>query len=152
MKINPRSILCLLLPLTQMHALANSAPLIVYGQLISKFNATISLADKVYWNETEDRSFVHFKEHEVVSETEYDVNGNFIATVKYYKSPDLLPRRLALELRKKFPDKTIFGITEITTETETCYYIKLEDSKKWITVKGSSNGFLTVVDKLNKQL
>ncbi|MDP9040691.1 MAG: hypothetical protein M3N30_01840 [Bacteroidota bacterium] len=151
MRNNSRSMFCLLLLLTQMHARADSAPLTVREKLINEFKATAALAKKTYWNETVDRSFVHFKEHEVVSETEYDVNGNFIATVKYYKSADMLPRRLALELRKKFPDKTIFGITEITTETETCYYIKLEDSKKWITVKGSSNGFMALVEKLNKQ-
>lgn len=145
------SILCLLLPLAQMHARAGSAPRTVHEKLINELKATTALAKKTYWNEAVDRSFAHLKEHEVVSETEYDVNGNFIASEKYYKSADLLPRHLASELRKKFPDKTIFGITEITTETETSYYIKLEDSKKWLTVKGSSNGFMSVVEKLNKQ-
>jgi hypothetical protein len=57
------------------------------------------------------------------------------------------------KLYKRFREKNIFGIIEINTEeTETCYYVKLEDSKVWVTVKCSANGILAVIEKLNKQL
>ena len=94
---------------------------------------------------------VYFKEKSVLSEIEYDHEGNFIASERYYKDPSLLPLHPEWELHKKYANKTIFGITEMNTESETEYYIKLEDNKEWITVKSTSDGLLEVVDRLKKQ-
>jgi hypothetical protein len=36
-------------------------------------------------------------------------------------------------------------------DDETYYYVKLQDAKEWITVKGSADGFIKVVERFNKQ-
>jgi hypothetical protein len=135
-----------------MQAIADSSPATVNAKLIKAFKAAFPLAEKVDWSESGDYYFVHFKDHDIFSEVEYDHIGNFIASERYYNSIDLLPLHMAWELHKRFPKKTVFGITETNTETETYYYIKLEDNKEWITVKGSSDGHMSVVEKFNKQL
>jgi hypothetical protein len=127
MKTKLAGLICLFVLCAQMHVLADNSP-------------------------ASDHYFVHFKDHEVLSEIEYDHDGNFIASERYYKDADLLPLHLAWELHKKFADKSIFGITETNTETDTYYYVKLEDSKQWMTIKGSSDGIVQVVEKFNKQL
>jgi hypothetical protein len=152
MKTKLAGLICLFVLFVQIHALADNGPATVNEKLLKDFQAAFPMAERVEWNETGDHYFVHFKDHEIVSEIEYDHEGNFIASLRYYKSIDLLPLNLAWKLHKRFPNKNIFGIIETNTETETYYYVKMEDSKVWITVKCSSDGILVVVEKFNKQL
>ena len=152
MKTKLAGILSLLLLAAQMQVKAHEGPFTVNEKLIQAFQAAFPRAEKVDWNESGDHYFVHFKDHEILSEIEYDHEGNFIASERYYSSVDMLPIHLAWALHKKFPDKTIFGITETNTEAETLYYVKLQDNKEWITVKGSSDGITQVIERFNKQL
>lgn len=152
MKTRIASIAALLLFVTLASVRAGNGPFTVNEKLILAFQAAFPQAEKVDWNESGDHYFVHFKDHEVLSEIEYDQEGNFLASERYYKSADLLPIHLAWALHKKFPNKSIYGITETNTEAETVYYVKMEDAKEWITVKGSSDGITQVVEKFNKQL
>jgi hypothetical protein len=152
MKTKLAALIGLFVLLVQMNAMADKNPATVSEKLIKAFQTAFPMAEKVDWKENGDHYFVHFKENNVVSEIEYDHDGNFIESERYYKDLSLIPIHLAWELHKKFPDKTVFGITETNTESETYYYVKLEDSKSWITVKGSSDGICQVVEKFNKQL
>jgi hypothetical protein len=152
MKTKLAGLICLFVLCAQMQVLADKSPATVNEKLIKAFQAAFPLAEKVDWVDNGDHYFVHFKDHEVLSEIEYDHDGNFIASERYYKDADLLPLHLAWELHKRFADKTIYGITETNTETETYYYVKLEDGKQWMTIKGSSDGIVQVVEKFNKQL
>jgi hypothetical protein len=152
MKTKLAGLICLFVLSAQVHALASGSPAAINEKLIKAFQDAFPLAEKVDWKENGDHYFVHFKENDVLSEIEYDHEGNFIESERYYKAVTLLPIHLAWELHKKFPDKTVFGITETNTDAETYFYVKLEDNKEWITVKGSSDGIVQVVEKFNKQL
>jgi hypothetical protein len=143
---------CLLLLSAQMQVLANNSPATVNEKLIKAFQEAFPQAQTVDWKENGDYYFVHFKENASVSEIQYDHDGNFIESEKYYSDVDMLPLHLAWELNKKFKGKTVFGVTEITSDTETYYYVKLQDDKEWITVKGNSYSIEKVVEKFNKQL
>jgi hypothetical protein len=151
MKTKLTGLIGLFVLLAQMHAFAGKSPATINEKLIKAFQTAFPMAEKVDWNENGDHYFVHFRENSVISEIEYDHDGNFIESERYYKDVSLIPIHLAWELHKRFPDKTIFGITETNTDSETDYYIKLEDSKGWITVKGTSDGICHVVEKFNKQ-
>jgi hypothetical protein len=151
MKTRLAGLICLFVLSAQVHALADNGTATVNEKLIKAFREAYPMAEKVDWNENGDHYFVHFKNHEILSEIEYDHDGNFIASERYYKSADLLPLHLSWAIHKRFPNKTVYGITETNTETETYYYVKLEDNKEWITVKGSSDGIVKVVEKFNKQ-
>ncbi|MES1250187.1 MAG: hypothetical protein ABUL46_05850, partial [Chitinophaga rupis] len=108
-------------------------------------------AMQVSWREEAEHYFVHFTQASAVSEIEYDQEGNFISSFRYYKSPDLLPVHIICRLNKKFKDKAIFGITEFSTGSETNYYIKLEDPQRFTTVRAGEDGSLVVTEKLRKQ-
>ena len=152
MKTKFAGIAFLFLVFTQLNVKAGKGPFTVNEKLIQAFQAAFPLAEKVDWNESGDHYFMHFKDHEILSEIEYDHEGNFLASERYYKSADMLPIHLAWALHKKFPNKTVYGITETSTEGETLYYIKMQDTKEWITVKGSSDGITQVIERFNKQL
>jgi len=151
MKTKPVVLVCLFFFATQMYALADEGPATVNQKLLKAFQAAYPLAEKVDWVENGDHYFVHFRDHEVTSEIEYDHEGNYVASERFYKDAGLLPLQLSWELHKKFTSKSVYGITETNSDSETYYYIKLEDNKEWMTVKGSSGGVLFVVEKFNKQ-
>jgi len=151
MKTKLAGLFCLFVLSAQMHVLADDGAATVNEKLIKAFQAAFPLAEKVDWMENGDHYFVHFRDQDVVSEIEYDHEGNFLASERYYKDAGHLPLHLAWELHKRFLNKSIFGITETNTESETYYYVKLEDNKEWVTIKGSADGILFVVEKFNKQ-
>ncbi len=158
MKKKIAGLICLAVLSAQIHALASdgpaaasNGPAAVNEKLVKSFQDAFPLAEKVEWKESGSNYIVYFKEKSVLSEIEYDHDGNFIASDRYYKDASLLPLHLEWELHKKYANKTIFGITEMNTESETEYYIKLEDNKEWITVKSTSDGLLEVVDRVAKQ-
>src|SRR6195952_3227423 len=152
MKTKIAGIAVLFLLFAQLHVRADDGPFTVNEKLIQAFQAAFPTAEKVDWNETGDHYFVHFKDHQILSEIEYDHDGNFLASERYYTSADMLPIHLAWVLHKKFPNKTVFGITETNTDAETMYYVKMEDGKEWITIKGSGDGITQVIERFNKQL
>ena len=151
MKTKLAGIIGLFVLVAQLHAVAGKSPATINEKLIKAFQTAFPMAEKVDWNEEGGHYFVHFKENSIISEIEYDHDGNFIQSERYYKDISLIPIHLAWELHKRFPDKTVFGITETNTDSETDYYVKLEDNQGWITVKGSSEGSCLVVEKFNKQ-
>jgi hypothetical protein len=151
MKTKFAGFICLFFLTGRMHALAVNGPATINQKLVKAFQDAFPLAEKVDWKETADYYFVHFKENNILSEIEYDHGGNFLWSERYYRDADLLPLHLAWELHQKYSDKTIYGITELNNGDDTSYFVKLEGSKDWTTVKCSADGILEVVDKLNKQ-
>ena len=151
MKTKLAGLISLFVLSAQMQVLAGTSRAEVSQKVISAFQAAFPTAEKVDWSEDGDHYYVHFKDHQVISEIEYDHDGNFISSERYYSDGSQLPLHLTWDLRRKFHDKTIYGITETNMDDETYYYVKLQDAKEWITVKGSADGFIKVVERFNKQ-
>ena len=109
-------------------------------------------AEKVDWNQEGDHYFVHFKDHEVTF-----LKSNMIMTAISWlqkgiiRMPTCCLCSLSWELHKKFSDKTVYGITETNTETETYYYVKLQDAKGMDNRKRCFRWYLEVVERFNKQ-
>jgi len=136
----------------QRQGLANNSPVTVNQKLLKAFQATFPAAEKVAWNEDADHYVVNFKDHQVFSEITYDREGNFIASERYYTDQSLLPLHLAWELHNKYHNKSIYCIIETNTEEETYYYVKLQDVKEWITIQGSADGIVAIIERFNKQV
>jgi hypothetical protein len=61
-----------------------------------------------------------------------------------------LPYYLLINIKKKYPDKKIYGVTEISSASGIEYYVKLEDARIWVTLVSDSHGNLRVVEKFRK--
>ena len=123
---------------------------IINEKLILAFNKTFPQAEKVSWQEINDRYMVHFQESNIRVIVNYDRDGNFLNSTRYYAA-DNLPLHLLYKIIKKYPGKKIFGVTEITGEESIDYYIKLEDETNWLTIKSDAAGSFELVEKLKKQ-
>jgi hypothetical protein len=151
MKTKIVSLIGLLLLVTQVQVFAGNNDAVVNENLLKAFKAAFPHAEKVDWKDNGAEYFVHFSENAVTSEIEYDHEGNFISSERFYTDAGLLPLHLAWEIHKKFGDKTVFGISETNDGEETLYFVKLQDSKQWMTVEGSADGIIMVTEKFEKQ-
>jgi hypothetical protein len=118
-------------------------------KILQIFKQTFPKAEEVKWAEQADKVTVDFKDGGISTKVEYDKDGDFLGSVRYYFEKDL-PLNILCKLQKKYPGKTVFGVTEMTTESEVSYYIKLEDAANWMTVKAGTDGNMEVVEKYKK--
>jgi hypothetical protein len=118
-------------------------------KVLKAFHATFSTSEEVTWHDYSGYYDVSFIQSGVRTTARYDKKGNFISSIRYYNGQQL-PTNIMLKLKKKYADKTIFGVTEITVSEDTCYYIKLENDKNWITVKANPVGLMEVYEKYKK--
>lgn len=118
-------------------------------KVLRVFNATFSSPQEVTWYDHEDYYDVSFVQAGIRSTVKYDKEGNFMSSIRYYGEQNL-PINIICQLKKKFADKKVFGVTEMTNAEEVNYYVKLVDEKNWITVKISGNGLMTSVEKYKK--
>jgi hypothetical protein len=118
-------------------------------KLLQTFKQTFPDAEQVKWLEATDKYTVNFTDNGILTKVDYDKDGNFISSVRYYYEKNL-PVNIICRLQKKYSNKKVFGVTEMTTESNVEYYIKLEDETSWMTVKSNVDGNMEVVEKYKK--
>ncbi|MGB8191229.1 MAG: hypothetical protein WCF67_04875 [Chitinophagaceae bacterium] len=121
----------------------------VNEKVLRAFQGTFPLVDEVKWKEYDNYYTVSFKQQTIQSEVRYDKEGNFLSSLRYYKE-DMLPLSVLHQIKKKYPTKTVFGVTELIVGTDVAYFVKLEDEKTWYTIKSDQQGNLSVYEKLRK--
>jgi hypothetical protein len=76
-------------------------------------------------------------------------DGEFVTSMRYYQEKNL-PYYILVNIKRKYPGKKIFGVSEISSADAILYYVKIEDDKRWMTVVSDSQGDLCVVEKFRK--
>ena len=121
----------------------------VNEKVLQTFNENFPNAEQVNWKEYPETYVVNFVEDGIRSSIIYEKDGGFISATRYYQERNL-PYYLLVNVRKKYPDKRVYGVTEISTISGVEYFLKMEDANIWITVKVDSEGNLTLVEKYKK--
>jgi hypothetical protein len=134
--------------LTSLSATAATPPEIS-EKVLQAFKQTFTDAENVTWKEMDNRCQANFKLSEIQVRAMYDNEGNLLETVRYYGERNLPPNVLA-RLKKKYADKDVFGVTEVSSENELYYHISLKDDKNWYTVKSDPYGNLQQTDKFKR--
>ncbi len=118
-------------------------------KVLGAFSKTFRDAKEVSWTESKNSYEVSFKQNLVQSRINYDKEGNIIQTLRYYKEENL-PLMVLSKVKSKYADKNIFGVTEMSSEEGTFFYITLEDDKNWVEIKSDVYGSLSVQKKFKK--
>src|SRR5258708_15588957 len=121
----------------------------ISDKLLRDFKQTFPDAQQIKWSEQEDKIMVNFKQGDILTKIEYDKDGNFLSSLRYYSERNL-PVSILCRLQKKYGDKKVFGVTEMTTDAAVEYYIKLEDETNWITVRSNADGNMQVIEQYTK--
>src|ERR1700744_1684302 len=121
----------------------------ISDKLLQTFKQTFPDAQQVVWAEQGDKYTVNFRQGDILTKVEYDKDGNFTSSLRYYTERNL-PVTILCRLQKRFSDKKIFGVTELATDSSVEYYIKLEDENNWYTVRSNGDGYMQVIEKYKK--
>ncbi len=121
----------------------------VNEKVLKAFQETFKNPKDVNWHEYENYYEVDFKQDEIKTQVRYDSEGNITGTTRYYFENQLPPHILS-NIKKKYPQRSVYGVTEIYTENDLQYYITMEDEKNWYTVKSNPVGNLEQTEKFKK--
>jgi len=126
-----------------------STPPEINEKVLKAFQETFKDPKDVNWHEYESYYEVDFKHGEIKTQVRYDSDGNITGTTRYYFENQLPPHILS-KLKKKYSNRSIYGVTEIFSESDLLYYITMEDDKNWYTVKSNPLGNFEQTDKFKK--
>ena len=118
-------------------------------RILNSFSQTFTYAEDVVWQEDNHLFQANFWQGGINIRARYDDEGNLLETIRYYFEKQLPPVVLA-KVKKKYSGKSIFGVTEISSDENTTYYITLQDDKNWYTVKSDIYGNLQKTENFRK--
>jgi len=128
---------------------ANTPTPKISEKALKAFKETFLDAQNVVWTEEASNYQVKFTQQGINTFVQYDPDGNFISSRRYYAG-DKLPLDIQCTLKKKYADKTVFGVTELIVGEDVNYYVKMEDAKRWTTVRIDNARNMEVVEKYYK--
>jgi len=121
----------------------------VNEKILKAFKETFIYAEDVVWQEKDNVYQVNFWQGEINVRAHYDQRGNLLGTIRYYYEKQLPPAIVA-KIKTKYSGKTIFGVTEVSSEADINYFVTLRDEKNWYTVKSDVYGNLQQTDKFQR--
>jgi len=128
---------------------AATTPPEVNEKVLKAFKETFSKATDVVWHELPNTYLASFKQSEITARATYDTEGNLLRTTRYY-SEESLPIHVIAKLKKKYSEKSVYGITEITENDAVAYFVTLHDAKNWYIVRADNWGGLELTKKYRK--
>ncbi len=126
-----------------------ATPVEISEKVLKAFKETFATAEDVTWKELDNSCQANFKLNEIQVRAKYDNDGNLLETIRYYGESTLPPNIIA-RLKKRYAGKEVFGVTEVTSDSEVSYTITLKDEKHWFTVKSDPYANLQQLDKFKR--
>ena len=126
-----------------------SNPPEVNEKVLKAFSETFMKATDVVWHEMKNFYEASFKQSDVISRAIYDQGGNLVRTTRYY-SQENLPINILTKLQKRYAGKSVYGVTELSTEDQVSYHITMQDEKNWYIIKADNWGSLELEQKYKK--
>jgi len=119
-------------------------------KLIQKFNETFPNAKSVKWNDDKAGFYVSFYQNEDFKKILYNKDGEFVCSWRY-SNGDELPTNIIMKLNKKYGEAKILGVTELTTEGNSFYEVKLSKGPKLYCITLLTDGSITNENKFTNQ-
>ena len=121
----------------------------VNEKILQSFNQTFIYAKDVVWQQNDNVYQANFWQGEINIRAKYDEQGNLLGTIRYYFEKQL-PPNIVSKIKKKYPGKFIFGVTEVSSEEEVNFFVTLQDEKNWYTIKSDVYGNMQQTDKFKR--
>lgn len=119
--------------------------------LLKLFHRSFPEAEYIRWTEDGDFNVVCFVQNESQYRIWYDRQGTLIYSLRYCGENEL-PLTVLRAVKKKYRDRHIEGVTEVTNRSGVCYELLLSDGEKWYTVTSTSSGNVALKSSMKKQL
>lgn len=112
--------------------------------VVKTFKDVFKDAHNISWNNTGKYYEAFFTIASVKTRATIDGKGRLVQTIRYYNESEL-PAKVIYSVKKEFPNKDIFGVTEISNKFGTTYKIILKDDTNYIHINANSIGETEVV-------
>lgn len=99
------------------------------SKILQRFNETFPNAQNVKWRDDKAGYFVSFIQNGDFNKVFYNTAGDFVYALKYCNAEDL-PNNIAMGLNQKYGESKVLGVTEVTTQSNMFYNVKLSKEKK----------------------
>ncbi len=99
------------------------------SKIVKRFHETFPNAQNVKWMDDNAGYFVSFTQNGNFNKVFYNTAGNFVYSLKYCNGNEL-PTNIVMSLNKEFGNSKILGVTEVTTQNNMVYNIKLSKEDK----------------------
>ena len=119
-------------------------------KLIEQFKSTFPNAQNVKWAEDKAGHFVSFYQDGNLEKVFYNKEGDFVCSWKYSDGSNL-PANIMVKLNKKYNDGKILGVTELATQENMSYEVKLLKGSKLYCLNISNDGTIAQEKKFNYQ-
>ena len=126
-----------------------SAKADVSEKVLKSFHSVFSKASNIKWAEYPDHYYVSFNQNDIMVRASYDLAGNLLSSIRYYKEQHL-PLNILCALKKSYASKVVDIVTEVSNQEGIVYFIQLKDDKGWTIVKSDGGATFEVVDKFKK--
>jgi len=114
------------------------------------FQGVFAQASQVSWTTASDFYFASFDLKGVKVDAAYNEAGELVGTSRKI-GLEQLPLSLSMELNKKYADYKLSGtVYELNYDGATSYYIRAENEKQVLNLKGSANGEIETEKRIKK--
>ena len=128
--------------------LVTSAAAMPGSKILQRFSQTFPNAQNIRWRDDKAGFFVSFTQNGNFNKVFYNTAGDFVYSLKYYHA-DALPTNIAMALNKQFGESKVIGVTEITTQNNMVYNIKLTKEDKLYDLNVLADGSVTKQEEFN---
>lgn len=119
------------------------------SKVIQAFNQTFPNAENVKWYDDKAGYFVSFYQDGNFEKVLYNKDGDFIFSWKYFSGKDL-PTSVIMSLNKKYGESKILGVTEVTSQENVNYEIKISKGSTLYSVTTLADGKIVKEEKYNQ--
>jgi hypothetical protein len=122
----------------------------IASKVLDAFNRNFNNVKNIKWFTAENVYIVSFEQNDIRCRIDYDKEGNFLSSVRYY-SENNLPFHILLKIKEKYKGKAIKDVTEVIKDNSILYSINVEDDENVYVVESDTEAYIHVVKKFRKQ-
>jgi hypothetical protein len=119
-------------------------------KVLDAFKQDFNNVKNIKWFTRENTYIVSFEQNDIRTRIDYDTNGHFLSSVRYYDE-NSLPFNILLEIKEKYKGKTIKIVTEVIEQDSIKYSINVEDEENVYVIESDSEAFIHLAKKFKKQ-
>ncbi|SHN41151.1 hypothetical protein [Chitinophaga sp. CF418] len=119
--------------------------------LLRLFNRTFPEAQYIRWTEDGEFDVVCFVQDDSQYRIWYDKQCTVVYSLRYCGENEL-PLTVLRAVKKRYRDRHIEGVTEVTNKAGVSYELLLSDDQKWYTVTSTVSGNVALKYSMKKQL
>ncbi len=122
----------------------------ISSKALDSFNTDFNNVRNIKWFAGDNIYIVSFEQNDIRTRINYDKDGRFLSSVRYYTESNL-PFNVLLKIKEKYKGKTIKIVTELIEDDMIRYSVNVEDEENIYVIESNSDANIHLERKYKKQ-